>query len=190
MDSKLRTFIAVELSSTLQQSLQEIQSQLKPLDLEVSWVKPTNIHITLKFLGEIAPKKVKAINEIFPEIFKDFSSFEIGLGRLGVFPSIARPNVIWVGIEQGLGEMKKLAESLENAVCRLGFSKERREFIPHLTLGRFRSLKNCGSLAKAIENFPPQRPTQQIVSRVIFFRSTLSAQGSLYEPLATAYLSS
>ena len=187
---EIRTFIAVELEPSLQQFLKIIQSNLKPLNLDVSWVKPENIHITLRFLGEIPLKKVKAISEIFPDIFKEFRPFEIKLSGLGVFPKIERPNVIWVGIDQGSQEMKGLAESLENALCRLGYPKEHREFKAHLTLGRIRSLKNCELLAKAIADYSPKETIRQTVHSIVFFKSTLSPQGSLYEPLATTRLSS
>lgn len=188
MDSKLRTFIAVELEASLQQSLQNIQNNLKPLNLDINWVKPGNIHITLKFLGDITPDEIKAISETLPKIFGAVRPFEITLAGLGVFPQIQQPNVLWVGIEEGAQEIKKLAAVLEETLGRLGFPNERREFMAHLTLGRFRSLKNCGVLEKAIKNYSPKEPVRQTVNKIIFFKSTLSVSGSIYKPLAGADL--
>lgn len=156
MDSKLRTFIAVELKPCLQQSLKVIQDGLKPLNLDVNWVKPGNTHVTLKFLGDIASDETKTISEILPEIFRDVHPFEITLAGLGVFPKIEQPNVIGVGIDAGAGRMKELAALLEDALCPLGYPKERREFTAHLTLGRFRSQRNCGVLEKAIKDYLPE----------------------------------
>ena len=184
----LRTFIAIELDSSLQLSLQKVQNELKSIPADVSWVRPANIHMTLKFLGEISMKKVKAIIEIFPQIFQDLSPFDIALKGLGVFPTIEHPKVIWVDISKGAEEIKNLAMILENALCRLGFPKERRKFTGHVTIGRVKSLKNLDLLTQAMPNFMFQEPIQQAVSKIVFFKSTLSSQGSIYEPLSAVEL--
>jgi 2'-5' RNA ligase len=185
----LRTFIAIELEPSLQLSLQNIQNELKSAGADISWVKPTNIHITLKFLGEIQQKKVKAITEIFPEIFQNVAAFPLELGGLGVFPNFNHPKVIWVDIKNGADGIKDLAMRVENALCGLGYPKERRpEFTAHVTIGRVRSMKNCRELVQAMQNFTFKGPLQQNISKIVFFKSTLHSQGSIYEPLATAEL--
>ena len=184
----LRTFIAVDLESSLQKSLQHIQNTLKPLNMDVIWVKPENIHITLKFLGETPPKKAEAISKIFPDLFKEIRPFEIQLSRLGVFPTMERPNVIWVGIDHGSSEIKELAAVLEETMSLLGYPRERREFTAHLTLGRVKSLRNCGLLKKTIKDYSAEETIRQTINTITFFKSTLSAQGSIYQPLATARL--
>ena len=137
---------------------------------------------------EIPPKKVKAITEIFPDIFKELPSFEIELNKLGVFPNLEHPKVIWVGIAKGVNEIKNLATAVENALSRFGFPKERREFAGHATIGRVRSLKNHELLVQAIKNFTFKESLKQTVNKIVFFKSTLSSQGSIYEPLTTATL--
>ena len=189
----IRTFIAMELDSFLQLALQNIQNELRGAMLhaapaDISWVKPANIHITLKFLGEIPLKKVKVITKIFPKIFRDVPSFQIELGRLGVFPTLEHPKIIWVDINKGTEGIKNLAMTLENALCRLGYPKERREFTGHVTIGRVKSLKNREALTQAIKNFKFQESFPQTANKIIFFKSTLHSQGSIYEPLATVNL--
>jgi len=184
----LRTFIAIELDESVQTSLRDIQTELKSVGADISWVRPRNIHITLKFLGEIPLKKVKAVTEMLPEVFSQIPSFPIELGGLGVFPNIEHPKIIWVDVCKGAAGVKRLAATLENALCRLGYPKERREFTAHVTLGRVRSMKNADALGQAIQNFKFKQSFAQTVSKIVFFKSTLSSQGSIYEPLATVEL--
>ena len=184
----IRTFIAIELNQQIQDTLKDTQNDLQKLDVDARWVKPSNIHLTLKFLGNISPKKLKAIQEIFPEMFKNFSPFDISLAHLGVFPKINRPRIIWAGIEDKDNKVQTLAETAENHLCRLGFPKERKEFSPHVTIARLRSLKNQALPSQRIKEYSFPEGLTQTVRHVILFKSTLTPQGSIYEPLSTAEL--
>ena len=94
----IRTFIALEFDPSIKEAIGSIQDQLKKTGADVKWVKPKNIHLTLKFLGHISPKKLKSVLEIFPTLFNNFPAFEIDISHLGVFPRLEQPKVIWVGI--------------------------------------------------------------------------------------------
>jgi len=185
MDNNLRTFIAVELSNDFRHALTEIQNQLKSSDADVKWVKPDNIHITLKFLGSIPPKKVKAIKEFFPEIFDSSHVFDVQLANLGAFPSINKPKVIWAGLDDPDGRLKLLANHTEEFLCRLGFPKEHKEFKSHITLGRLRSFKNLNPLTEALQKTAVPSQMKQRIEKITFFKSTLTPQGPIYESLLT-----
>jgi RNA 2',3'-cyclic 3'-phosphodiesterase len=179
----LRTFIAVELDKENREALERIEDDLKRLDADVKWVDPQNIHLTLKFLGEIPPKKVRQVQETLPELLKAFSLFEITIATLGAFPKPERPRIIWVGVTQNAHELTRLAHQVEEGLCALSFPKEEKAFSPHATIGRVRSPKNQAQLAEGIKNYS-FAPLTQKISKVILFKSTLTPQGPIYQPLA------
>ena len=184
----LRTFIAIELGPQVQKTLGAVQEQLRKADADIRWVKPGNIHLTLKFLGEISVKKIKAVSESFPSIFSAFHAFDIAVPHLGVFPGKGNPRVLWAGIEQGAAQATAIAQAVEDYLAKLGFPKERKEFVPHITLGRVRSKRNLPALQAALNDFVFPQPCRGRVSAVTLFKSTLTPQGSIYEPLIEARL--
>ncbi|MDP2653956.1 MAG: RNA 2',3'-cyclic phosphodiesterase [Candidatus Omnitrophota bacterium] len=185
---KIRSFIAMELAPQVREQLRDIQARLKPLDLDVSWVKPENIHITLKFLGEVPDKKIHDVQDSLPGIFKNLPPFPIALGGLGAFPQPERARVIWVGLSEGEDRVKAAAETLEHRLGLMGFTKEARGFTAHLTLGRVKSGKNLPRLVQAIQDLTPPHGARQTVSRIVLFKSTLHSSGSIYEPLSAVSL--
>jgi len=185
MDTHLRTFIAVELSETFRVCLAGLQKELQKTDANVKWVRPENIHITLKFLGSIPPKKVKAIKEFFHEIFDSTPAFNVRLAGLGAFPHLHKPKVIWAGLDDPDSRLKLLAERTEEFLCRLGFPKERKEFKSHITLGRPRSFKNLSELTAALQKTAIPPNMEQRIEKITFFKSTLTPQGPIYESLLT-----
>lgn len=183
MDRAIRSFIAIELDSHLQARLQEIQEQLKPLGADVKWVEPQNIHLTLRFLGDLNPKRLKEITKGLPEFLRGTPPFLIGVTGLGAFPSPQKPKIIWAGIAENHGELSLLAEKIENGVNTCGVAKEDREFSPHITIGRMRTFKNISKLADIISGYAISPALEQTVHRVTLFQSTLTAQGPIHEPL-------
>jgi len=188
MDHKLRTFIAVELSADFRLCLAGLQQELRNSNADVKWVKPENIHITLKFLGSIPPKKVKAIQDFFPEIFDGSAAFNVRLACLGAFPHLNKPKVIWAGLDDPENRLKLLAGHTEEFLCRLGFSKEHKEFKSHITLGRLRSFKNLAALSAALQKTAVPSNMEQRIEKITFFKSTLTPQGPIYESLLTYML--
>ncbi len=182
---KIRAFIAVELAPNVREALAKIQAALKKAGADVKWVRPENIHITLKFLGYITPEQLKAITEIFPEIYKGIAPFDVALSVLSAFPSANRPRVIWVGLEDKKDQLKIMAERTEREMEKIGFPKEERGFTSHITLGRTRSSKNLPKLAQALQATVLAAPISQTIRKIILFKSILSPSGPTYEPLLT-----
>src|SRR3989338_5342197 len=135
----MRTFIAIELSEEIRNTLAQIQSHLKYASADVKWVEKDNIHLTLKFLGEVDEERCEKIKSILDEIASQTKQFEISLKDLGAFPKIDYPRVVWVGLDKGITESKELAERIDAALSEIGFQKETRPFAAHLTIGRVRS---------------------------------------------------
>ncbi|MFH1354790.1 MAG: RNA 2',3'-cyclic phosphodiesterase [Candidatus Omnitrophota bacterium] len=189
----MRTFIAIELPKEIKQELTKIQEQLKASEADVKWVNPENIHLTLKFLGEIDEIKLKRINQIIQEVAKDRNGFRTNLSTLGVFPRVQSPRVIWVGIDKGDQEIKKLAEDLEEKIAGIGIAKEKRNFSTHITIGRVRTPHRREQLIQdlnKLSNVFSGRYLGWEVTKVTLFKSTLTPKGPLYEALQEASLTS
>ena len=140
---------------------------------------------TLKFLGDIDEKKLEAIESSLSEIVKSHKPFDIHLSKIGAFPNSDFPRVIWVGIDEGKKESQILQKDIEIAFQNLGFEKEKREFSPHLTLGRVRSGKNKSQLIEAMEKEKDFTSQDKVsVNKIILFQSTLTFNGPVYTALA------
>lgn len=182
-----RTFIAIELSPSIRQELSKIQNELKKSGADAKWVKPENIHLTLKFLGATPVDKIEAINQILQDISEGFQSFEITVSHLGAFPRIESARVIWLDINEGKEVLKKLAREIEEKISALGFPIEDRPFQTHITLARIRSSQNRAALIEKLKDTKPPLLSQG-VDKITFLKSTLTPQGPIYEILKEANL--
>ena len=186
----MRTFIAIEISAEIRATLAQAQSHLKYSGADVKWVEPGNIHLTLKFLGEINEEKCAKITAALDSIAKTIAPFEISLKDIGAFPKIDFPRVIWVGLDKGTRESIELAGKIDEALSKIGFAKETRPFAAHLTIGRVRSAKNKEALKEKVEKLQGQvassRVQGYVVKSVIIFQSTLTPTGSIYTKLHEA----
>jgi len=181
----MRTFIAVPLNDEIHNELARLQNRLRSCGCDVKWVEPSNIHLTLKFLGEIDNERLGKIKTSLSQAAGLHHPFGMRLATLGAFPKISFPQVIWVGIDEGKAECEALYKTVQDAMAGLGFEQEKRPFSPHLTLGRLRSLKNKNKLLEVMEkekDFACQNKVS--ADRIIFFQSILTPQGSIYTALA------
>lgn len=178
----MRTFIAVELTEDIKKKIEELQSPLKKINADVSWVKPGNVHATLKFLGEVPEDKIEKVFEGAKKALEGIKNFELSLKDLGCFPNLKRPRVIWIGVEKGKEELSRMAKKIEQEMEKIGFPRENREFSPHLTIGRVKSLKNIERLTELIKNTTFN--TQEFeIKEVVVMRSQLNPAGAIYTPL-------
>ncbi len=182
----MRAFIAIELPKEISDYLSRLQDKLKTTGADVKWVEPDNIHLTLKFLGEITEAQSKEIIKIMEDTCGINPAFDIALGGLGAFPRITSPRVIWVGIDAGRDEAGKIAQELEDKISGLGIAKEKKEFSAHLTIARTRSAFNITALIQDLKNLAGIMPEQNLrfkASRISLIKSTLTPKGPLYETL-------
>jgi 2'-5' RNA ligase len=187
----MRTFIAIELPQEMRDYLAGIQNKLNASGADVKWVKPCNIHLTLKFLGEIDEKKLGRITEILENVSGNKKTFQIRISTLGAFPKINSPRVIWVGIDKGDNEAKEIAKELEEKIAKIGIPKEDRPFSSHITIGRTRSNLNLENLIqglKTLENEPGRENLEFAAGKITLFQSTLTPKGPIYEVLREANL--
>jgi len=184
----MRTFIAIELSEEMHDALAQIQKRLRYSGADVKWVATGNIHLTLKFLGEISEETSDTVRSILDKIAASTKPFEISLHNIGAFPKIDYPRVIWAGIDKGSKESAILANSIDKELSNIGFDKETRPFAAHLTLGRVRSAKNKEALKEKMLTTSLQENSivTQTAGSIILFKSTLTPTGSIYTKLHEA----
>ena len=179
----MRTFIAIDISDEIREVLGRIQEHLKYSGADVKWVDNKNIHLTLKFLGEISEEKCEEIKSLLDEVCKSIKQFEVTIKDIGAFPKIDFPRVVWAGLENGATESRALAERIDDALSKIGFEKESRPFAAHLTLGRVRSPKNKVALKEKMAACQVPSVKPHLITSVTLFQSTLTPKGSIYTKL-------
>jgi RNA 2',3'-cyclic 3'-phosphodiesterase len=179
----MRTFIAIDLPDEIKNALAQLRDRLKKSGADVKWVEPQNIHLTLKFLGEIDEKQLPAIIEIMEEVASGSKEYLLRLSSVGAFPRMESPRVIWVGVDQGDQETKEIALMLENGLSGLGLPKEERPFSSHITIGRVRSVLHKGKLTEELKAAEISEGKEFVVTKMTLFKSSLSPKGPVYDAL-------
>jgi RNA 2',3'-cyclic 3'-phosphodiesterase len=190
--SVIRAFIAIELSSEIHHRLDQVSKQLKDqlVNMPVRWVPGQNIHLTLKFLGDVSIANLDILTKILENTVSAHHSFEISAGGLGAFPKIHQPRVIWIGLEVP-PELIAIQHSLELETARVGYPREERPFSPHLTLGRVSrnvSVVETQAIARALEATKVGFLGVTRVMAVNLFRSDLNPDGAVYTRIYSAHL--
>jgi len=176
----------VLLPDDVRQRLATEIERLRPHATDVAWVVPANLHVTLKFLGQLDEARVPAIADALRAACARHAAFELAVRGLGAFPSPTRPRVLWAGLEGDAGALGALAERVETACGALGMSRETRPFAAHVTLGRVREPRRQPALAEALAL--PADFGRLRVEQVSLMRSQLSPRGARYSELAGAPL--
>jgi 2'-5' RNA ligase len=183
----IRTFVCIEVPRAIKGRVEDLQRALRANDAQVSWVKPSNIHLTIKFLGGVPQSKVAGVCEAVGRAAAVSGEFDIEVGGAGCFPSARSPRVLWVGLGNMPEGLRQLHSNIESELAREGFPREQKRFSPHLTIGRVRGPQNAARTADDLigRGFEPEtfRATE-----VIVMRSDLNPSGSTYTPQATIRL--
>jgi 2'-5' RNA ligase len=185
----LRTFIAVETSEAVRDRVVDLIRALQAARADVKWVERQNLHLTLKFLGDVTDPDLPRVCEAAQQAAAGLPPFDLQIRAAGAFPHPGRPRTLWLGAGEGADATAALAAQIEKALAKLGFPKEGRRFETHLTIGRVRgggpALAELGRLLREQAAFDAGRFR---VAEVVVFASHLSPKGPTYEPLARAAL--
>ncbi len=188
--SVVRSFIAIDLPDSLFGQLEQVSDNLQELleGMPIRWIAVPNIHLTLKFLGDVSEKNIPMIKEILKTEAASHKHFEVSVGGFGVFPNFTRPRVIWVGVEAP-DELENLQRRIDLETARLGYVPDRRKYNPHLTLGRVSRNAN----PKEVRSISAVLRKQRVgflgavrISEVNLFRSDLGPRGAVYTKMFTA----
>jgi 2'-5' RNA ligase len=188
---RLRAFIAVEISPRVIARAGDLIDKLRVAAAEIAWVRPQQMHLTLKFLGDVPDTETPEICRVVRQAVSDFEPFEIICRGAGAFPNSQQPRTLWIGIQDGADELKRLQATIDEALQReLGYGKEARGFHPHLTIGRVKRLAPGGGeqLSSLLAENAAFDADLAIVDEVVTFASFLGRQGPRHEALDHAEL--
>jgi len=189
---QVRCFIAVELPDEVKTGLDQLQAQLKSGNQPwVKWVDPYSIHLTLKFLGNVAVDRIDPITAAMEEATQGVSPLHLEVKDLGVFPNLRRVQVVWVGVSGEVDKLARLQQRLESNLAGLGFTPERRRFTPHLTLARLRdraSPDEREGLGKLIASTKFEAAYTFPVDAISLMRSQLTREGAIYSKISSSEL--
>jgi len=180
----MRLFIAIDLPDHTKQELASLINTFKKYNLDAKWVKDTNLHLSLKFLGEVNEGAIANIEKIIIRTAGQHKSLEVTIRNFGFFPNEQFPRVFFVATDEEEA-LKRIAITLENALSEIGFDKENR-FTSHITLARLRSVKNIETLKTEIKKTVVQKKIP--VSEIVLFKSILQTTGPVYEKIFSAPL--
>ena len=185
MSDSWRMFCAFELPASLRSHIDQHSQKVRQAvpDAAASWSRSENIHLTVKFFGNVDQRRVTAISAAAARVVKEFSPIQIEVGKTGVFPRPSRPQVLWIGIDDASRALANLHKQFEHEFAREGFPKEDRAFRPHLTIARIRKPHNSDRLAEAHLGMEFSSVTIEL-SELVLFRSELSSKGSKYTPIS------
>lgn len=185
LDKTWRVFCAVELPEAVQQRVIRHIGRLKETapETQASWSRADNVHLTLKFLGDIPQASITNLSEAASRSVAGVAPFTIRLEQTGVFPSHGSPRVLWIGVNDCESKLAELHERLEAEGEKAGFPRDSRTFHPHLTLARLRKPQHARTLASA-HTATPFESLEIAVSELLVIRSELSGQGSQYSSIS------
>lgn len=179
----VRTFICVQLPAFAKDRLGSTQQRLRESGAQVRWVKPHNIHLTLKFLGPVPAEGLQDVVRAAQRAAVPAPPIMLEVTVLGCFPDRRAPRVIWAGLKQLPKELRDLQQRVEKELVAIGYSAESRPFSPHFTLGRVRSGRNLPKLVAAMQA-ERLEPLRFDVAEVVVMASRLHASGALYTPIS------
>lgn len=181
----MRSFIAVDLDAPLRKALGRAQDRIRAIAPKLRYVDPATIHLTLKFLGEIDPRRAPEISAALGAVADETRPFDFGVCELGVFSDRGgRVRVLWAGIDDADGALAAFQQRIERALDTIGFPPEQRPFSPHLTLARSRRPMQIPQLTNCLEEEADTRFGAQFVESIVLYESDLTCDGPVHTPLS------
>ncbi len=178
----VRSFLAINLSHDARAAIGNAVRNWRYLGRSVRWVKESNIHLTIKFLGDIPSSQVKDVSSAVKQLCSDLEPFTLELDRPGVFPDLRRPRVLWIGLKGPADSLAGVQNLVEETLFLQGFPKEKRLFIPHITVGRIKGRPpSSKSLARFLKTDLPS--SKSAIDRLCLYKSVLTPSGPVYTPL-------
>jgi len=185
----VRLFVAIETSIEVRRALGKVQRSLAAFDDTVRWTAAEQLHMTLKFLGDVEDGRLPSVVEVCRKAASATQPFAMRFVGCGCFPPSGRVRIVWAGTQAPAGTLDRCQLAAEDAFAEMGFPPEGRAFAPHLTIGRVREDRTDGRLREAVAaaKLPP---VEQLVEEIVLMQSVLRAQGAEYVAAARIPLGS
>lgn len=178
----MRLFVAIELPREVRGRLEALLEELRPMPLRVGWVRPEGVHLTLKFLGEVAPGRLDRVTEALHATETDLAPLRLAAGGVGTFPERGVPRVLWAGVTGEIGQLMTLQKAIDRTLERIGFAPESRAFHPHLTLGRVKEAGR-GDWRSFLDRHAETSLGSFEAREFVLFESRLAPTGATYHAL-------
>jgi len=182
----VRTFIAVEIDDAVRQAVAAVIRDLAQAEARVKWVAPENLHVTVKFLGDIDDEDIPRACDILTEAVAGIDPFPVHVSGIGSFPPGRRPRIVWAGAREDGNGLKTIHARLDDRLQDIGVAPERRAFAPHVTLGRVKSPRGADRLVDLIAAAADRAFGTTTVEAVTLLESMLRPDGPIYTPLYRA----
>ncbi|MCP4943248.1 MAG: RNA 2',3'-cyclic phosphodiesterase [Planctomycetaceae bacterium] len=188
----IRSFIAIKLAPDVNRNSTRMLQRLRQSNDGIKWVPTDNLHLTLKFLGDVDNTEVPDVCNVIHRVCSNHAPFHLDFGGTGGFPSRERPRILYAGINDASGALTKIVSQLETSLAELGFKQEPRDYIPHLTLGRTRSTSKLAN-SDVMDRLAAEQDTElggMLVSSLQLVASFLDKSGPTYQIMDTIPLDS
>lgn len=182
----MRSFVSIDLPEGFRPGIEELQRELKRTGADIKLVDPEQVHVTVKFLGEVKDSRVDDVAAALERAAARVEPFDAAFNSVGVFPSQSYMRVIWIGTE-GDG-FTQLAAAVEDEMARLGFEQEDRDFVPHATVARVKSGRKKEELGEVLDRFDDRNFGEMTIDRLILKESVLRPSGAEYSDVAVVEL--
>jgi len=184
----VRLFAAIELEAGITQGLVRLQREFRLPPHAVRWLGPDQMHLTLKFLGEVSDPDVPLVCEALREVAARTPAFEFEVAGLGCFPPRGPVRVVWVGVKEPSGVLALCRERCEAAFADLGFRREQRGYTPHLSIGRIGEARLSNEIRAAVDGHAGFLGGLQDAAELVMFESVMKREGAEYAPITTCPL--
>ncbi len=186
MKNQIRAFVGIPIAPSVRGSIEKLMKSLRNQVDGVKWIDTQNLHVTLKFLGDVPMNELHRIIAAVEQGAASAEAFDLEFCGCGVFPDRTNPKTIWIGTTIGSEELTTAATAIENELFKLGYPKENRRFSPHLTIGR---AKRDVSVSETLSTFLDEKKEFPFgsfgVDEVVVYSSELTRNGPIYDELAT-----
>jgi RNA 2',3'-cyclic 3'-phosphodiesterase len=188
MEVLMRAFIAIEIPDEIKMEIAGIQEQLRETKVDASWPRPEGVHLTLKFLGEIAEARTAEIMNGIRTAVQDIGPFRLEVRGVGTFPNPKNARVVWIGLGGDSEKLTKLQAAVEDAMIRIGMAREERAFTPHLTVGRIKFIRSRDIWIRALDEVKDISMPGFDVLTVSLMKSELKPSGAVYTEMGKVEL--
>jgi 2'-5' RNA ligase len=178
---EIRSFLAFELPEPIKKIVTQVSGDIRKSALDVRWVRPEFIHLTVVFMGDVPSGQVPAMADRLKAVCSNHAPFRVSLKPMGCFPNSRNPRVIWLGIDGDIERMSRFRDDLHKALSPFGIKEEERAFKPHLTLGRFKKPgKRQTELEQLLATYRVLASPVCTLGELVIFRSDLKPGGAVY----------